>query len=168
MRSLAILVALAGTARAEPETTVHYYEYTLPADAVGLALYAGGALSPHPDGHRTTTSSTLMTVGVASSLLATPIIHTVRGHWKRGLGSLGLRVGVAMMSSLIGFELTRCDPSQQLGCKFNGLDPGLGVGLALSSIIDVAALTEEKVAPTWTPQVTARPGGLVIGLGKAF
>jgi hypothetical protein len=171
MRSLAILLALTATVHAEPvETTTHYYEYTLTADAVGLALYAGGSMSEGPDGRDTRASSALMTIGVASSFLATPIIHAARGHWGRAGASFGLRYGVGMLSAIVAIKLSTCDQSKDFLCQFDNLGPGLGVGLAIASVVDAATMTEEKTAgPTaWAPSVTARNGGMMLGLGKAF
>jgi hypothetical protein len=165
MRSLAILIALAGTARAEPETT-HYYEYTLPGDAVALALYTAGQMTDHTGGHDTA-SNTLTVLGVVGSLLSTPIIHTARGHWKRGVTSFALRAGLALIGGAVAAAGAHC-PEE--ACLRNREMLGAGVGFALASVLDAAVLTEEKVPapPTWSPTVTARSGGVVLGLGRAF
>ncbi len=157
MRSFAILVALAATARADPEST-HYYQYTLPGDAVALSLYAAGQMADHTPGHDTA-ATTLTTLGIVGSVVATPIVHTARGHWKRGLTSFALRTGLA----LVGGEVAKASGS-------NRMMVGAGVGFALASVIDAAVLTEEKTpAPaTWSPTVSPRGGGVVLGLGRAF
>jgi hypothetical protein len=163
MRSLAILVALAGMARADPETT-HYYQYTLPGDAVALALYSAGQMTEQS---HATAANALTALGVVGSLLSTPIVHTARGHWKRGVTSFALRAGLA----LIGGEVARAGAQcPEDACLRDREMVGAGIGFALATVIDAALLTEEKVPapPTWSPTVTARSGGIVLGVGRVF
>lgn len=165
MRSLVLLVVLAATARAEPETT-HYYQYTLPGDAVALALYTGGMMADHTAGHDTAATA-LTTLGIAGSLLATPIVHAARGHWKRGFTSFALRAGLALVGAEVAKAGAQCADDD---CTRNRTMLGAGIGFAVASVLDAAVLTEEKApaAPAWSPAVTARAGGVVVGLGRAF
>jgi hypothetical protein len=65
------------------------------ADGIGVALLVGGLATENAD---------VAALGVTSLVLATPIVHTAKGHPGRGLLSLTLRIGLPLAGSIIAFD----------------------------------------------------------------
>ncbi len=172
LRSLAIVAVLATPVLADPgnEETTSYNAYTLAADAASLGSLVGGMALEGPGGRDTTASSTLMGIGLAGGFLATPIIHLVRGHDERALGSLLMRTAIATATTLIAVETASCPPDGFL-CGADRIGPGIAVGLAISSLLDSALLTTETVAKPstgWAPQLAPTAGGVRLGVVASF
>jgi hypothetical protein len=177
MRSLVavtVLAALATPVLADPGTydteVTHYNNYTLAADGLAIGALLGGFAAEGPGGRDTTASSTLMAVGLAGGFLATPIIHLVRGHTDRALGSFLMRSMISAAAMGFAVATASCSPDAFL-CGADRIGPGVAVGLAVSSLLDSVFLTSETVAKPsswWAPQIAPTAGGVRLGLVASF
>jgi hypothetical protein len=175
--SISILLAFtlaARTAAAQPghtdrpTETTSYAGYTLAADATSLALLVGGALSEGENGRDTGASNALFTAGALGAFFGSPIIHSIRGHRDRAMGSFGIRGVFASAGMYVG--LIMAAGCEGLLCELDGIGPGVFGGLVVASLIDAAFLTTEirERPPTWTPQVSASSEGARIGIAGTF
>jgi hypothetical protein len=179
MRHAAILGLLfASSASAQPglapvsppaEEVTSYRTWTLASDAASLGLMLGSFAAEGPNGRDTSTSSTLLAVGLGGAFLGAPIIHAARGHWARAGGSLAMRWALAGAGMMIGVASQHCDSGDAF-CKLDGIGPGILGGLVVASLIDAVALTDERraPAPSWTPQVAAGRSGVSLGFAAHF
>lgn len=146
-----------------------YRRYTLTADVVSLGMLVAGGLAEGKDGEDTALSTNLMAVGSMSVMFATPIIHGIRGHFGRSLGSLALRSGLGGLGGMLGFGMADCRNSDEIGCGIDQAAVGMVVGLAVASAIDAGALTDERDGRTgWAPQVAVTHDRVQVGVAAAF
>ena len=146
-----------------------YRRYTLTADVVSLGMLVAGGLAEGKDGEDTALSTNLMAVGSMSVMFATPIIHGIRGHFGRSLGSLALRSGLGAIGGSLGFAMADCRGSDELLCGLDLVGPGVLLGLAAASLIDAAALTDERDGRTgWAPQLAVTHDRVQLGVAAAF
>jgi hypothetical protein len=80
-----------------------------------------------------------------------PIVHWQHGHVGRGFGSLGLNVGVPFTLGAVGAAATGDNCNRSLGC-LAGFVLGYFIGSIVAPIIDVAALSTEKVEVPVEPE----------------
>jgi hypothetical protein len=107
--------------------------------------------------------------GAAAVTLGGPMVHWSHDHVGRGFTSLGLNVGLGLVGLGIG---ATAGQNNDLG----GAVAGVGVGLAVALIIDVAALsydeapatTARRGGPWLAPDLRVARGGAVVGLSGAF
>lgn len=146
-----------------------YRRYTLTADVISLGLMVAGGLAEGKDGEDTALSTNLMGVGSMGVLLATPLIHGIRGHVGRALGSLALRSGLGGLGGMLGFGMADCRNSDGIACGVDLAAVGVVVGLAVASAIDAGALTDERADRTsWAPQVAVTHDRVQVGVAAAF
>jgi hypothetical protein len=141
----------------------------LTADGIGIGALIAGGLAEGPNGRDTSASNTLFAIGTLGSMFATPLIHAVRGHGTRALGSVLLRAGGMGIGMAVGISMTSCSSGDGF-CKLDGAGPGVIGGLIVASIVDAAANTDETVERPgrWSPVIAARSGGGTIGFAAAF
>jgi len=159
------------TAPIAPPSIEHtsYAAYTLTADGIGIGALIAGGIAEGPNGRDTTASDTLFTVGMLGSVFATPLIHGIRGHGMRALGSVLLRAGGMGIGMAVGISMASCSNGDAF-CKLDGAGPGMIGGLIVASIVDAAANTDETVErpARWSPVIAPRSGGGTIGFAAAF
>lgn len=172
--TIALIILATPTARADAPpaspapTATSYRRYTLTADVVSLSLMVAGGLAEGEDGRDTALSSNLMGAGVLGGLFATPIIHGVRGHADRAVGSFFLRAGLGVAGAGLGFALADCRGDDAL-CELDLVGPGFLVGFVAASLIDAAAMTTERRGPaTWAPQLAVSRDRVQLGVAAAF
>jgi hypothetical protein len=185
MRAVAALLILATplVARAEPpsltprvepaapaEDHTSYRAYTLTADGLSVGALLLGFASEGLGGHDSDSTGGLYVLGLLGGSFATPIIHGIRGHGGRAIGSYLMRSGLMGLGAMVGIASAgRCSPAEW----FCGLDralPGMAGGLVVASVVDAALLTDEDVEPSsgWTPVIAPRAGGATFGIAAAF
>ncbi len=163
------------TSAASPRTTPgEWYGYeTLLVDGAGLGLAAGTLAGGIPLG----------VAGLATYVLGGPIVHAVHGHG----GKVGIDLAVRLGAPAVGMGIGAAIGCATFSCSkgdFAGFGAfilggvGAGVGALTAIVIDAAVLANEPAAPakakpwngkaTFTPQVSALPGGGAIGVGGAF
>ncbi|MBL8621110.1 MAG: hypothetical protein JNK64_07390 [Myxococcales bacterium] len=153
----------------DPGRVTSYRRYTLTTDAVALGLMVAGGLAEGEGGRDTALSSNLMGVGALGALFATPIIHGVRGHVGRSLGSLALRSGLGAIGGSLGFAMADCRGDDELLCGLDLVGPGVLLGFAAASLIDAATLTDERDGRTgWAPQLAVTHDRVQVGVAAAF
>jgi hypothetical protein len=120
-------------------------------------------------------------LGVAGYALAAPIIHLAHHHGSRAAASLLLSAGLPILGGVIGNKLAQSSSST---C-YDGYDYcdgnadgqiaatafGVLIGGVTASIIDTAYLARGEDAPTpsrFAPAISARPGGMTLGVGMSF
>jgi hypothetical protein len=147
MRALAIVALLATTAQADGETTTSYRRVTLATDAISAGvLVTGLVVMGGVDENAATTS--MVIGGLGALFLATPIVHGVRGHGARAVGSFFMRAGLTAVGAAAGLA---ADCSGQF-CEFGTAALGGLVGLGISVALDAAFLTDElALTPIITP-----------------
>jgi len=151
-----------------PEEVTSYRTYTLAVDATSLGLFAAGALAEGPSGADGGPSTALMSLGLLGGMFGTPIVHASRGHWGRAAGSLAMRWLLAGAGIYVAVGSAHCG-SEDPQCGADRIGPGMLVGLAVASVIDAGAMTDERrPAPSWTPQVAATRGGVQLGVAARF
>jgi hypothetical protein len=136
-----------------------YRSQTATADgvAIGLAVVAGG-----------THNRSMFSLALASYAFGGPIVHLYHDRPGRALGSLALRVGLPLATTLLlvrANHCTDCDDDQIAGAL-----AGLTLGVIGASVIDAAFLAkgDEVPARPWTPTVTATHSGLSLGIAGRF
>lgn len=187
MRALAALLILATplVARAEPpsltprvepaapvEEHTSYRAYTLAADGLSVGALLLGFASESASGHDSDSTGPLYMVGLLGGSFATPIIHGMRGHGGRAVGSYLIRSGLMGIGGMIGMASAgRCGPSEWF-CGLDRVLPGMAGGLVVASVVDAALLTDETVerpsGPQWAPVIAPRAGGATFGIAAAF
>ncbi|MBK7078962.1 MAG: hypothetical protein IPH44_42525 [Myxococcales bacterium] len=170
---MAASTARADDPTAEPspaaERVTSYRKYTLTADVLSLSLMVAGGLAEGEGGRDTAASNTLMGVGSMGAVFATPIIHGIRGHFGRSLGSLALRSGLGALGGSLGFAMADCRGSDDIVCGLDLVGPGLLLGLAAATVIDAAYLTDERDGRTgWAPQLAVTHDRVQVGVAAAF
>src|ERR1700722_5047248 len=50
-------------------------------------------------------SAPLLGAGVGTCVLGAPIVHAAHGRWKRGIADAGMRLGIPMVTGLIGYGI---------------------------------------------------------------
>jgi hypothetical protein len=121
-------------------------------------------------------SDTLIGAGLVSFAGVPPVVHALHRRGGRGLGSLGLRLGLPIVGAFIGGGLvdrSKCHIEDD-GCVLAGVLTGAGIGMALAAIADQflafdrhetrAKPSAFAIAPTLS---VGRTGGSV-GLAGAF
>mgnify|MGYP003379932670 CR=1 FL=1 len=122
-------------------------------------------------------------VGLATYVLGGPIVHAVHGHGGKAGIDLAVRLGAPAVGMAIGAGIGCATFSCGKG-EFSAIGAvilggvGAGVGVLTAVVIDAAVLANEPAAPakakpwngkaTFTPQVSALPGGGAVGVGGAF
>lgn len=158
---------------AQPETvTTSYRTSTLVADGLSIAAIAASFASEGPNGRDRAVTGPLLVAGVIGGAWLTPIIHGVRGHGGRAVGSWLLREGAMGLGMIIGVSTANCMGSGDLFCGLDRLGPGLLGGLVVASVLDAAFLTDETheraPAATWSPVIAPRQGGGTVGVAASF
>jgi hypothetical protein len=177
-------------APAPPAPTPHGTWYGWQPLAVDTASIAVVALSVSRFGPSNSEAQWALAAGGAGSFaLGGPIIHAAHGRWGAAAGDLALRVGVPLVTGLIGFGIAStqtpsppafCNapaPDQELGCALypigndamllGGALLGAGAGALAVSLVDAVFLartpatapSEQRPALTWSPTVSVRPEG---------
>jgi hypothetical protein len=113
---------------------VWYGWQPLITDGVAVASFAGFLAVTFAE-----SSATYKTIGTyndASSVfggtaaaffyLGAPVIHAAHDHWDRALGSLGLRIGIPILTTIAGVAIGSGSPND---CDCFGLSPGQSIGL---------------------------------------
>jgi len=153
------------------EVTTSYRSITMTADALSLAAVLGGFASEGKNGEDSDLTGPLYMVGMLGGMFATPIIHGIRGHGARAIGSFLLRDGAAGVGAMIGVATASCTP-QEWFCGLDRIGPGMLAGLAVASAIDAAFLTDETeqrpVGVAWTPILAPARGGGTLGIAATF
>ena len=179
MRTWMILasLAVATTARAQPQPepdpgleTTSYRNTTMLVDALSIGAIGLAFASEGPGGRDSRVTGPLFIAGAIGGVWIVPIIHGMRGHSDRAVGSWLLRQGAMGAGMLIGMATATCTPDEFL-CGVDRLGPGLLAGLVVASILDAALLTDEttvKPSGTWTPIVAPRQGGATMGISGSF
>jgi len=151
------------------ETTSSYASWTLGADGVSIALLLAGAAAEGDGGRDTDASNTLFMTGFFGSVFATPIIHGIRRHPDRALGSFALRAGLGSLGAYLGVATASCDHNTDTFCDLERIGPGFLVGIVIAGVIDAATMTTERhPAPTWAPVVSGDSHGVQLGLAGSF
>jgi len=167
---IALLCCIPLSARADS-----YRAETLSADAVGLGLLIGGALSEGENGRDTGTSESLFTLGLASTVLATPIIHFAHGERERAVGSFLMRWGSMAAGGLLAIMLNSgCGDGMpppegalfddDFLCELDYVGYGVLGGVVVASAIDAAFMTDKPTRESsWRPQLAASRDGVRVG-----
>ena len=157
-----------------PKARGEWYGYeTLLVDGAGLGLGAGTVAGGIPLG----------IAGLATYVLGGPIVHAVHGQG----GKVGIDLAVRLGAPAVGMATGAAIGCAMFSCSkgdFAGFGAfilggvGAGVGALTAIVIDAAVLANEPAAPakakpwngkpTFTPQVSALPGGGSLGVGGAF
>ena len=157
---------------AQPETvTTSYRAQTMVADGLSIAAILGSFASEGPGGRDSSVTGPLLVAGLIGGAWITPIIHGVRGHAGRAVGSWLLREGAMGLGAIIGVASASCSADAFL-CGFDRIGPGLVAGLVVASVLDAAFLTDETheraPASSWSPVIAPRQGGGTIGFAASF
>lgn len=109
-------------------------------------------------------------------LLGGLIVHSVHGHWEKGLGAAAILLATPATGALIGWGASA--GCEGLDCRANGAVWGAVTGMMAAPLIDGLSLGWERkggtaagpsnvaAAPTILPSVTPlREGGVVLTLG---
>ncbi len=141
-----------------------YRSTTIGIDAAGLAMMATGSQLMRRTDARDA-GDALMSGGLLVSALAVPIVHGVRGHRDRVLGSLLLRGSLFTTGLFVSLIATAgCDG---LLCELEYLDYGVIAGFTVAAIADAAFLTTETAEParsTVAPTFAAGRDGTRVGI----
>ncbi len=119
-----------------PKKVTKWYGWKTIIGVAGSDLLAvGGALTALGS----SVGGAFLFVGLSGHVVTGPIVHWSHGHIGKGFGSLGLNIGLPLLSGLIG----------------SGVDAGAGssgymftfaiVGYFVAPILDIAALSTEEV-----------------------
>jgi hypothetical protein len=154
------------------EVTTSYRSITMTADALSIAACLGGFASEDKNGMDSNLTGSLYVTCILGAGFATPIIHGIRGHGMRAIGSYLIRSGSATVGMVVGIATADCARDDWF-CGFDRIIPGMVGGLVVASVIDAAFLTDEtEVRPVggvaWTPVVAPARGGGTIGVSASF
>jgi hypothetical protein len=148
----------------KPETSWYGWQ-TLLSDAatIGLGALAYAADdakygSPSPQNYELGANA-LFAAGVATYALGGPAIHWAHGNGRKGLASLGLRVGMPLggfiAGLLIGNAACGNDDSEFVSCPVAlGALAFLG-GMVAAPVVDAAVIAREPVTPPTGPRFQA-------------
>lgn len=112
----------------------------------------------------------LLGVGLTGRTLMAPTVHWIHGHGLRGLGSLGLQVGLPVASvftgAFVGFlaEAATASPDQDvfgIGILIGVVAGGM-LGSISATVVDTALLSTEKVQDETTSRRHVLPGTLAV------
>lgn len=164
--------AAADTVISDPHETdivTSYSSWTLAADGASVALLLGGFAAEGEGGRDTQASNALMTTGFLGAVFATPIIHAVRRHPDRALGSVALRTALGSLGAYAAVKTANCEDSTEWFCGLDRMGPGFLAGFVVASVIDAATMTtERRPAPSWTPAIGADAHGVRLGVSGRF
>ena len=144
------------------ETSRWYGWQVLLADVVGGTLSSAGAIA---------NESGLVIAGGAVQIIGPPTIHWLHGRVGVGFSSLGLRVGGPLVGGLAAAGI-------QVAAGFNidwiGVGLGASAGALIAAVVDVAALSHERISRPQTALRTHRRSaweravpGISVGAGGA-
>lgn len=144
------------------ETSRWYGWQVLLADVVGGTLSIAGAIE---------NESGLVIAGGAVQLIGPPTIHWLHGRVGVGFASLGLRVGGPLVGGLAAAGI-------QVAAGYNidwiGVGLGASAGALIAAVVDVAALSHERISRPQTALRTHRRSawervvpGMSFGVGGA-
>src|SRR4051812_31855654 len=148
----------------KPKTSWYGWQ-TLLSDAATIGL---GALAYAADDAKYASSSpqnyelganVLFAAGVATYALGAPAVHWAHGNGRKGLASLGLRVGLPLggflAGMLIGSATCGNDDNEFVSCPVVlGALAFLG-GMVAAPVVDAAVIAREPVAPPTGPRFQA-------------
>lgn len=195
LTSLGVFLLRAGTALAQepqprppaPPPADTYTLQILAADGISLAVLGVGAAiegSSHGEG-ADALGNALMFGGIGGLFLGGPIVHTAHGHWRLGLASLALRVGLPFAGAAIGGAAADCSKDAFL-CGLGEAALGFTIGTAAAITLDAAVLARwssfgrpdmpgaalgpparpRRVA--FAPRLVATPNLTLLGVGGTF
>lgn len=143
-----------------PESPARWYGWKiLVADAVTASLF--GVAGVLHESRRNGASDTFVGIGVGSYVVGPAVVHFYEGNWGRGLGAVGLRGGIPLVTGGLGFLIAGSGCNGGGLCGMTGAVAGGVVGIVGAIALDVAALA-------WGPssvKVTPVVGGGRMGLG---
>ncbi|MDQ3366743.1 MAG: hypothetical protein M3680_15060 [Myxococcota bacterium] len=154
----------------EPVTVTHSYASTVrlvDLASAGMVLVdtqlLGGGDAPMGTG-----------LGLGGLLLAAPTVHFVKGNWRGGLASLGLRILLPAVGGALGETFGPPDaPRDNCPTCERASTPGLLVGLlgglVVASALDarfLAKRTEQRAR--WAPTLSAASRGVTLGAAGRF
>jgi hypothetical protein len=132
---------------APPETSksrerTWYGAQVLTADALSFAIVALGAGVAGSDSD---SGNGLAEAGLATYLIAPPVIHLLHGRPGMAPASLGIRIALPILGLVLGNAAQNCDPRQRTAdtgiCSGPGWAIGLLAGVAAASAVDAAAFS---------------------------
>jgi hypothetical protein len=142
-----------------------YGHKILIADGVGYALiflgFAGGG-------------EAVVVLGGLTTMLGSPLIHTVNGEGGNALLSLPLHVLLPIGTAALLVYLKSCPSPPCDGPDFERILGGLALGVAAATLIDAAfiARTRRKrdhtPAAAWAPRLGVTEDGFTAGVGGQF
>jgi hypothetical protein len=144
-----------------PQKQERYSGHVLLADGATLVLATvGGVIA----GNGAPAGETLLALAAGTYALVPPIIHWSRGNVGKGFGSLGLRLGVPVVSGLgLGFlgaiAVGAVSDFSRLGVAYGGFfggSIGAGLGAITAMVLDASMLAKEDVDPLATDLKTAK------------
>ena len=114
---------------------------------IGLAITDGALIG----GGAALESGLPVVAGLILRPFIGPVVHWRHEHVGRGFGSLGLNVGIPFTLGAVGVAATGKNCNYSLGC-LAGFALGYFIGSIVAPIIDVAALSTEKVTVPVEPE----------------
>ena len=149
----------------EAPRTSWYGWQTLVADAGVIALWSAAYAvddakygSSSKQGYEVGTNL-LVASGVAVYFLGGPAIHWAHGHGRKGLGSLGLRVGLPLggliAGALLGTVACGSSDNEIVPCPVAIGALGFMGGAVAAPIVDAAVVAREPVTPPTGSQLQA-------------
>jgi hypothetical protein len=141
--------AVAQDATSVAESERHWYGGPiLIADAAAFTLVVGSQLA------RLHTKVPIG-FGLATFVLAPPVAHTLHGHWGRGLGSLGLRLGLPVLGGLaLAGGIGTCHQDDD-SCYAEGALLGALVGMGVAASVDQLTAFDRH-------ETSAKPRALIV------
>lgn len=140
----------------EPTPVVDSYRLeTFAVDATAVALIAASGKN-----------STVTVLGLSTYVLGAPILHGVHGRGGSAVASIGLRVGIPIVTGMVGSALLSSSDHEEgaiAGAVLGGL-----AGMIAASTIDIAVLSKGDERPRVMPSVAPTSGGMTFGLAGAF
>lgn len=151
-------------APSRPESPARWYGWKiLVADAVTASLF--GAAGVLHESRRNGASDTFLAIGVGSYVVGPALVHFYEGNWGRGLGSVGVRGGIPVVTGGIGLLIDGAGCNGD-GCGVPGAVVGVVVGVLGAIALDAAVLAWGPASVKLTPRVAS--GRMELGLSGAF
>jgi hypothetical protein len=154
----------------QPELEVtSYRNHLLVTSGIGIGLLIGGAMVEGENGRDTEESDLLYAVGLTATFVAPAFVHVMHRELGRGVTSIGLRTGAALLGALVAASTATCsDPDSY--CELDAIGPGVLVGVTVASLVESFAMTEQRRyrQPAFMPVVAASNGGGRVGLAGTF